>query len=283
MTSMQFMKVALIAVPILFVILLFAGTWFTVEQGERAVVLRNGAFLYVADPGLHLKLPLIDSVTEMDVRTQKLVFDNVASYSKDIQQSASSLAVTYTLPEANVEEVFTKLGTKYAERVIWPAVYDRFKEVMGRYTAAEIVSNRQQIGDEVMRSIREDVGTNGIFINQVQLQNIDFTDVFEKAIEQAVKAKAEVTEAEQILLKKTVEAKTKVVQAEAEAQAARVRAKGEADAIDLKAKAEANAYRLKSEGLSVVLVEAMKAEKWDGKLPTTMLPNTAVPMFNVNK
>ena len=38
------------------------GSFYTVDEGDRGVILRNGAVIGVADPGLHFKLPFFDDV-----------------------------------------------------------------------------------------------------------------------------------------------------------------------------------------------------------------------------
>ncbi|WP_375459199.1 SPFH domain-containing protein [uncultured Enterovirga sp.] len=45
------------------------GTWYTIDQGTRGVILRNGALLGIAQPGLGFKLPLIDTVQKTSVQT----------------------------------------------------------------------------------------------------------------------------------------------------------------------------------------------------------------------
>ena len=73
------MKNLLIAVVVLFVILL-SGSLFVVSEGERAIVIQFGKVqrddatgeTRVFEPGLHFKLPFIDSVRRLDARIQTL-------------------------------------------------------------------------------------------------------------------------------------------------------------------------------------------------------------------
>jgi regulator of protease activity HflC (stomatin/prohibitin superfamily) len=59
-----------IAAAVLGLIAIFAilGSWYTVDQTERAVLLRNGAVVGTAQPGLGFKIPVIDSVEKISVR-----------------------------------------------------------------------------------------------------------------------------------------------------------------------------------------------------------------------
>ena len=51
------------------VLLLVLGSWYTVDQTERGVLLRNGAVVGTAQPGLGFKMPVMDSVEKISVRT----------------------------------------------------------------------------------------------------------------------------------------------------------------------------------------------------------------------
>jgi uncharacterized membrane protein YqiK len=70
---------------------------------------------------------------------------------------------------------------------------------------------------------------------------------------------------------------------EVEAQIARTRAEGEANAIRLRGEAEGAAIRARADALraNADLVQLQAVEKWDGKLPTTMVPSTALPSSNL--
>lgn len=74
-----------------------------------------------------------------------------------------------------------------------------------------------------------------------------------------------------------------VAQASAEADKVIQAARGEAESKLAIAKAEAEAIRIRGEALkqNTGLVELTLAEKWDGKLPVTMVPGGAVPFINV--
>ncbi len=84
-----------------------------------------------------------------------------------------------------------------------------------------------------------------------------------------------------IALQQAIESKTKAVQeaqasvqrklvAEAEAQEKIATAKGDSAKAVIDAKAYAEATRLKQKEISPLYVEFLKAQKWDGVLPTTV-------------
>ena len=60
------------AIAGLVVLIAILGSWYTVDQTERGVLLRNGAVIGTAQPGLGFKVPLIDGVEKISVKTVDL-------------------------------------------------------------------------------------------------------------------------------------------------------------------------------------------------------------------
>ncbi|MEI9932614.1 MAG: SPFH domain-containing protein [Rhizomicrobium sp.] len=105
------------------------GTYYTVDQGERGVLLRWGQAVDVVGPGLHFKWPFIESVVTMSVREQKEDFKTQA-YSQDQQPATVEVSVNYKLPDdpRRVSEVYTRYGTGYPSILIDTQLPQRLKK-----------------------------------------------------------------------------------------------------------------------------------------------------------
>ncbi|MFA5123627.1 SPFH domain-containing protein [Zavarzinia sp.] len=272
------------------------SSFYTVDEGEAGVVLRNGAVHDVATPGLHFKLPLIDQVVTLSTRTEKLNLPQVAAYSQDIQGAELNMSVNYRITAGAAKEIYARLGVNYADRILVPTLLDRTKAVFGRFSAPTIVGERARLVAEITDSLREAVKEEGIIVESVQIENIDFSDAFEQAIEQRMQAEVEVTRLRQNLEREKVQAEIRrtaaqgqadstVVQARAEADSRALQAKAEADAIRLRGEAEAATLRAKADAMrdNPGLIEMIRAERWDGKLPQTMVPGSAVPFIEMDQ
>lgn len=259
------------------------GSWFTVDQGERGVVLRNGAFSRVALPGLGFKTPFIEDVVDMSVRTEKTVYDKLGSYSKDIQLAEIRVAVNHKLDAGKVEDVYQNFGVGYVDRLLTPQVNGQVKVVFGRFNAASSIAERGRLQVEMEEAISQAVGGTGLIIESVQVENIDFSSEFEKSIEERMKAEVEVARLRQNWDREKVQADIVRTQAAGRADAVRAEAQANADAIRLRGDAEAYAITARAKALAQnpELIELVKAEKWNGTLPTTMLPQSAVPFIGV--
>ena len=67
--------VASVLIVALFGATILLGSWYTVDQTERGVILRNGAVVGTAQPGLGFKIPMFDSVEKISVRTVTWTWD----------------------------------------------------------------------------------------------------------------------------------------------------------------------------------------------------------------
>ena len=271
---------ALVAIALFFVF--SAAPFFTVEQGEAGVVLRFGKVVKVAPPGLNFKLPIMDRVTRMSTRTEKRNYDKVLSYSRDLQEASIRVSVNYRVPFDKIDEIYSTYGTEFAERVIDPVVPDRLKKVFGQYQAQQVVTERVRLGQQIEEAIKTSV-PDGIMIESVQFENIDFSANYVRAIEAVAQAEAQTRQARNELERERVEAEKRVVQAQAQAQQTRERAQAEADAIRLRGAAEAGAIAAKAKAFldNPGYTNLIAVERWNGILPHTMLPGSALPFIQV--
>ena len=262
------------------------GSWYTVDQGERGVVLRNGAITGTADPGLGFKMPIIDRVVDIDIRAQAKVYENVLAYSRDQQTAGLTLSVNYRVPSEQVTEVYENYGSveSLAARVLDRQVYDEAKNVFGQFNAVTAIQERSRLVAEVQAAIQEAV-MGPLIIESVQIENIDFDDSYERAIAARMEAEVEVQRIRQNAEREKVTAEITVIQAQASADAKLAQAQAEAEAIRLRGDAEADAIRARGDALreNPNLIGLVQAERWNGQLPTTMLPDSTVPFMNMNQ
>lgn len=278
----SFLSVPIIVAIVGVIVVFLAWPFRTIDQGDVGVKLRWGQAVEVLQPGLSIVWPGLERVVVLSTRTQKRTYDKVNSYSRDIQQGDNLITVNYRMDPAKAIDVYSRYGESYAASIIDPVIYKRFKEIFGKYDAADIVNQRDKLGLEVENNIRQNMPA-GILIEGVQIENIDFSDSYEEAIEAAATAEASVRKARQELEQKKVDAEKVVVQAQADAQARIAAAKAEADAIRLKGEAEAAALQAKAAALrdNPGYVALTAAEKWDGKLPQTFVPGSTVPFLTI--
>jgi regulator of protease activity HflC (stomatin/prohibitin superfamily) len=263
---------------------ILGGSWYTVDQGERGVVLRNGAIIGTAEPGLGFKFPIVDRVVRVSVQDRNRMYENVGAYSRDQQPAVLALSVSYRMPEGEVTTIYERFGGEdgLVTRVIDRQLNEAVRTVFGRYNAVEAVQQRERMAMDIREAVQRAV-QGPVTIVGVQLENIDFSDAYEASIEQRMLAEVEVQRVQQNAERERVQAEIRVIQAQAEAEARVAQATAEAEAITLTGEAEASAIRARGAALrdNPALIELVQAERWNGTLPTTMVPGQTVPFLNV--
>ncbi len=273
---------------LLAVLLLIAlmGSWYTVNETERGVLLRNGALVGVVEPGLSFKIPLIETVKRISVQSNATTYQGLQAYSKDQQTATLNVSVSWHVVPAEVGKVYMQYQDLdgLVSRLISRQVPTQVENVFGQYNAVSAVQNRGKFVADVTKAIRDSV-TGPVVIDGVQVENIDFSDDYERSIALRMKAEVEVKTREQMLATEQVEAQIVVTRAQADADSKVAQAKADAEATRLRGNAEADAIKAKTLALSSnpALIELTKAERWDGKLPTTVLPNGTLPFIDASK
>jgi regulator of protease activity HflC (stomatin/prohibitin superfamily) len=267
------------------IILCAFGSFFQVDQGDRAVLLRNGKFTAIAEPGLGFKMPFIDSVREISIRDRTFRFDKLEAYSYDQQPATLVVSVTFHIPPERVGDLYSDYGSveNLQTRMLERKTYDVVKNVFGKFTAVSAIQDREKLGVEVNAAIRAAMADAPVQIAGVQIEEVGFSHAYEQSIEQRMLAQVEIETTRQQKETATINSQIIVVQAKANADAQREKFTAEADGIRLRGIAEAEAIEARAKALAANtnLVQLNAVERWDGKLPSTMLPGSALPFVGV--
>jgi len=242
-----------VAVLLLFLVL---NPFVKIDAGERGVVLNFGAVQNeVLDEGLHLRIPIMQRIVKMDVKIQKSETRSEAA-SKDLQDIQSVIALNYHIIPDKANWVYQNIGTAFKERVIDPTVQESVKAVTARYTAVQLIGDRENVSSAIKDALSQKLSDYNLFVDGFSV--IDFS--FSKKFTDAIEAKQE---AEQLALK---------------AQRDLERIKIEAEQKVAQAKAEAESLRLQKQQITRELIELRKIEalreaiaKWNGTVPNVLL------------
>ncbi len=240
----------LIGLVAIFAIVILSSSWYTVDQGERGVILRNGAVIGEAEPGLGFKVPVIDTVEHISTQSQNSRYSDVKTYSRDQQPATLRVSINYHVTDARVVYSDYQSIQGMLDRLVTPQVYTWAENIFGQFNAVSAVQDRAQLNTELAIALRK-VIRGPLMIESVQIENIDFSGKYEEAVE----ARMEATVRQQ--------------QAEAEAASTRTRADAAAYSVKAQGEAEASAIRARGDALrdNPGLPALVTAEKWDGHLP----------------
>lgn len=269
---------------VLAVALVIVGMPFTtVPEGHVGVVVHFGeAKDDVLSPGFNTK-PLFSKVVDMDTRWQRYSIQT-AAFSKDIQQVDIVMSVNYALQKQGALKMYRSVGTKYADSIILPLVHEAVKSTFAKYSAEELVSNRDLISEEVFTELSQELEFYALSVKEVAIEDIDFSDAFTNAIEAKQVATQTLLQAEteqkQQTLVATAEAERARIKAQADAEQRLIQAQADADAVKIAADAEAYRLEMESKFITDKVIQKETVEKWDGKLPT-ITGGGALPIVDV--
>ena len=257
----KFLGIPFVILGLLIVFIVMCNPFVMVGPGERGIKIRLGQVEQTSyGEGLHLIFPFIQKFRTMDVKTQRNTFTTQV-YTKDIQQARITYVINYNVQPESVTKLFQTVGLDYESKVLTPVVEGTIKDIIGKWNAQDLISNRERATGDILFKLQNQLKDNCINVSDFQMTDINYSKVFEQAIESKVTAEQEAQRAKNKTVQVQEEARQKVIAAEAEARSMAIRAQA------------------LSQNKSLVQYEAV--QKWDGKMPQYMLGNS-VPFINVS-
>ncbi len=288
----------LIKVAIAIVVILGAWmTFYTIDEGHVGIVKRFGEATTQVNPGLHTKVPLADTIEELEIRTRKNAESLKASTYEQMPVTAE-VSVNWTVIRSEAFELYKNYGglDQFENRILDPRLRSATKDALARFKAEQIVQNRGQVIQKIEETLLSEMTEFPVKLDSVQIENLVLPPKYLQSIETKQTEKNLAAAEEHRLERQKLEAQREVNTAEAKRDAEKARADGsayaitteakaEAEAIKLKGLAEAEAIKKKAEAIktSKVLVEYVKAQQWDGKLPTTVMGSDQGILWNMKE
>ncbi len=228
-------------------IILIPASFHTVEAGEVAVVKHLGEARTVRNAGTYFDFWVTEKYEYYDSKVQNMDIATQA-YSKDAQTMTIAMNIQYKIDDSKVLDIANQYGTidLLANRIQSIAT-EKAKATLSSYSAMNIIETRSSISPLVEESIKSAVDeAYCVQIVAVVLTNIDFSDAFEKTVEDKMIAEQEKLKAEYEKETAIVNAEKELEVAKLEAQAKLEVAKADAEAQIEVARAEAQTVKLKS-------------------------------------
>ena len=243
------------------------------------------------DAGISAKTPW-DVVILMDNREQRETFQ-LEAFSKDIQQVDIQGSINYNIDKTTAMNLYKNVGTEYANILIGPRIQEDVKVVIAQYTAENLIASRQDVANAIESLLREELAPKGINVISFAIENIDFTDAFETAVEAKQVATQEKqraqTQQEQQTMEAQQAAERRRIAAEADADIAKIAAEADLEVVKIQANAalfagerEAEMNKRISEALTGDLIKYCWIKQWNGELPTVTSDNF-VPIFDMSE
>ncbi len=159
--------------------------FYVVSQWEKVAVVRLGNIERIMGTGLHFRIPLIDSIMRVDIRTQTVDLMGQQAITRDNISVIIDAVVFMRIedPEKlilNIQD-YRVAVSKYAQTAI--------RNIIGSYNLDDLLSSREEVAGRLKEEIDLLVKDWGIDITRAGLQDISLPADMKRAF--AVQAEAE--------------------------------------------------------------------------------------------
>ncbi len=250
---MKATKILLMSIA-LFVLMIFLGCLFTVTQGEQGILLRLGKLvrdtkadeIKVLKPGLHAKLPFIETARIFDTRIQTLDIKSSRIVTKEKKDVLVDYYVKWRIVDLSSYFKATGGNQFKAETLLEQQLNTSLRAQFGKRTISDVVSGGR---DDVMEVLREgaEKGASklGIHVVDVRIKGIELPANTSNAIYQRMRADMQKIanrhradgQAEAEAIRADADAKVTVTLAKARSDGEKIKALGQADAAKIFAEA----------------------------------------------
>ncbi|WKY59611.1 prohibitin family protein [Vibrio sp. SNU_ST1] len=257
---------------------------YTVNEGHIGIVKRFSEAKTQVSPGLHFKVPFIDSVEEIEVRTRKNE-EKMASSTKEQMPVTVVVSVNWTVDKSAALDLFRQYGglPQFEARILDPRFRSATKDVIPKYDAEQLIQDRASAIQAIESNLIEEMAAFPVSVDNIQIENIALPKKYLTSIETKQTEKNLAAAEKHKLARQNLEAQRAVNTAKAEADGIELIAIAEAKAIKLKGFAEAEAINAKAKALgdNPLIIKLTEAQNWDGKLPATMLGGENMPILDM--
>jgi modulator of FtsH protease HflC len=225
----------LVAALIVVALIVAYGTLFTVYQTRQALVVRLGEPVRViTEPGLHYKIPLIDSVITIDKRILDLENPAQEVIASDQKRLVVDAFARYRIKD--VLKFYQTVGNvEFANSQLSILLNSALRRVLGEATLTQVVRDQRE---HLMARVREQLNTEaqgyGIAVVDVRIRRADLPEQNSQAVYQRMQTERQQEAAQ--------------YRAEGAQKAQELRARADRDVTVLLAEAQSKGERTRGEG-----------------------------------
>ena len=258
-------------VGILLIVVGLSAPFVEIPAGNVGVVTNFGSVQTgTLEPGLHVVMPIVQHVATIDTRVQPHQFQEIDAASAEYQTVKLTGVMNYHVDGQFASDLYQRVGTDFASKVIDPAFNDFIKTVVPEYKVDAILGARDEIRAKAKEALAANLAQYHIVVDDIYIANIAFSEGFQQAIEAKQVAQQQVQTEQQILAQKKIQAEQAVAQAQ-----------GQADSTVALANGQATANRALAASLSDQILQYQYIQKLTDKIQVMLLPSGNQSIFDL--
>ena len=254
-------------VALVFILLLSMSALFTVHEGQQGLVVRLGELVgakqgeggHVYKPGLHFRMPLIETARLFDTRLQ--TFEEKSSRILTVQQKYVLVDYYVKWRIGNLPLYFKRTAAQMGmqrsnslqardalQRLLSQKINNALRAEFGQHTITEVVSGeRMNIMNKLRSLANEGAKELGVKVIDVRIKRIDLPSEVSQSVFERMRADRERVATKH---RSNGHAQAEALRAQADAQVTIIKAEAKAKAADIRAKGEGKAAKIYNDAFS---------------------------------
>lgn len=250
---------------LLWLIIILFGFFTNIGANEVGIMynpFKNGIQNEVLQEGFKGKTPF-DKVYKISTEVQEFTFKDISVQTNDSQYINTILQLQVRIDKEQAFEYFKKYGSKSLsniQNILSNTTQKQLEMITTQYNIMEVLGEkRDEIVNKTLEAIKSELAKDGIIVERVILVDTDAGETIENAISKEASAKKEAEAAKYLKEKAELEGEAKVIEAQKEKEA----------------------NKLKQTTLTKEILAEKIIQKWNGQLPTTMMNDDILSVFNI--
>ena len=163
---------------------------YTVPEGHVAVVKRFSKAIAQVDPGLHVKIPFVDSIEAIEVRQRKNTEELAAATENQLPVSAQ-VSINWTVDKSSAMALFVQYGglDQFETRILDPKLRSVAKAAISQFPADQLIRNRQAAVTAIMDGMTAALAEFPVTVNSPQIENLALPPTYLEAVQQKERAR----------------------------------------------------------------------------------------------
>ncbi len=179
---------SILSMPVLIAIaVILVASIRQVNQYERGIKFMLGKYIGTKDPGWRLVIPVIQSMTKVDIRTKTVDVPEQDAITKDNIPVGINAVIYYNI--TNAEKAVLEVENYYY--AIMQLAQVTMRNAVGQYTLDEILKNREQISSVIQEAVDKATDPWGIQVVNLDLKDIIIPENLKRTIAKAAEAERE--------------------------------------------------------------------------------------------
>jgi regulator of protease activity HflC (stomatin/prohibitin superfamily) len=184
------MDIIIVYVLILFGTALIVSSFLIIiNQYQRSIILRLGLYKKRVQPGIHTRIPLIDSVLVIDIRERVREFNAERMLTKDNVPVTIDAILRYKIMEERANDAM--LNVENFNEMIKQVSQTTLRNNIGASLFQEILSKREEINHTIKSAIEKESANWGIMVTGVEIRQVIIPQELESAMSMQAQAERE--------------------------------------------------------------------------------------------